>query len=272
VSSWTPARAHHERQLRRARRTTAVLAGLLVVALVAGGLALVQRATARRQEVIARSTGLAAQASARRESEPDLALLLAVEGHRLDDSIQTRGGLLDTLGQSPQLAALHQGYGELTSVDLSPDETTLAARTVDGHLRLWDFRTRAPKTPPIDTGQDKGDVAFSPDGRLVATSGDDGSVRLWDAARGTPVGAVMRHQPGGAASMRFSPTGGGWPRPVSKTAARGCGRCHRERRWPGSESTNWGPSSRPSARTAAPSSCPPSWPATWPWSTWPAGA
>jgi WD40 repeat protein/class 3 adenylate cyclase/energy-coupling factor transporter ATP-binding protein EcfA2 len=200
-------RAHHERQLRRARRTTAVLAGLLVLALVAGGLALIQRSTARRQEVIARSTGLAAQASARRESEPDLALLLAVEGHRLDDSIQTRGGLLDTLGQSPQLAALHQGYGELTSVDLSPDETTLAARTVDGRLRLWDFRTRAPKTPPIDTGQDKGDVAFSPDGRFLATSGDDGSVRLWDAARGTPVGAVMRHRPGGAASVRFSPDG-----------------------------------------------------------------
>jgi WD40 repeat protein/class 3 adenylate cyclase/energy-coupling factor transporter ATP-binding protein EcfA2 len=200
-ASW----AHHERQLRRARRTTAVLAGLLVVAVVAGGLALVQRSTARRQAVLARSTSLAAQASARRESEPDLALLLAVEGHRLDDSIQTRAGLLDTLGQSPRLAALHQGYGELTSVALSPDETTLAARTVDGDLRLWDFRGRAPKTAPIDTGQDKGDVAFSPDGRFVATSGDDGSVRLWDAARGTPVGAVMRHQPGGAASVRFSP-------------------------------------------------------------------
>jgi WD40 repeat protein/class 3 adenylate cyclase len=200
-------RAHHERQLRRARRTTAVLAGLLVLALVAGGLALVQRATARHQEVLARSTALSAQASARRESEPDLALLLAVEGHRLDDSIQTRGGLLDTLGQSPQLAALHQGYGELTSVALSPDEATLAARTVDGKLRLWDFRTRAPKTAPIDTDQDKGDVSFSPDGRLLATSGDDGTVRLWDAGRGTPVGAVMRHRPGGAARVRFSPDG-----------------------------------------------------------------
>jgi len=198
-------RAHQERQLRRARRTTAVLAGLLVVALIAGGLALVARSNADRQAVLARSTGLAAQASARRESEPDLALLLAVEGHRLDDSIQTRAGLLDTLGQSPQLAALHQGYGELTSVALSPDETTLAARTVDGYLRLWDFRSRAAKTPPIDTGQDKGDVTFSPDGRLLATSSDDGTVRLWDTARGTPVGAVMRHQPGGAASVRFSP-------------------------------------------------------------------
>jgi WD40 repeat protein/class 3 adenylate cyclase/energy-coupling factor transporter ATP-binding protein EcfA2 len=199
-------RAHQERQLRRARRTTAVLAGLLVVALIAGGLALVQRSTARRQAVLARSTSLAAQASARRETEPDLALLLAVEGHRLDDSIQTRGGLLDSIGQSPQLVGLHQGYGELSSVDLSPDETTLAARTVDGNLRLWDFRTRAPKTAPIDTGQDKGDVAFSPNGRLVATSGDDGTVRLWDAARGTAVGTVMR-QPGGAASVRFSPDG-----------------------------------------------------------------
>jgi WD40 repeat protein len=199
-------RAHQERQLRRARRTTAILAGLLVLALVAGALALVQRSTARRQAVLARSTALAAQASARRASEPDLALLLAVEGHRLDDSVPTRGGLLETVGQSPQLAALHQGYGELTAVDLSPDGSTLAVRTVDGALRLWDFRTRAARTPPIRAHQGKGDVAFSPDGRLAATSGEDGSVRLWDAGRGAPVGAVMRHH-GVAASVRFSPDG-----------------------------------------------------------------
>ena len=199
--------AQQERQLRRARRTTAVLAGLLVVALVAGGLTLVARSAAQRQTVLARSTGLAAQASARRASEPDLALLLAVEGHRLDDSVATRGGLLDTVGQSPRLAALHQGYGDINSLDLSPDESTLAVRTVDGALRLWDFRTRAPPTAPIDTGQDKGDVAFSPDGRLLATTGDDGSVRLWEAAHGTPVGAAMRHRPGGASSVRFSPDG-----------------------------------------------------------------
>jgi WD40 repeat protein/class 3 adenylate cyclase/energy-coupling factor transporter ATP-binding protein EcfA2 len=200
-------RAHHERQLRRARRTTAVLAGLLVVALVAGGLALVQRSTARRQAVLARSTALAAQASARRASEPDLAMLLAVEGHRLHDSVATRGGLLETVGQSPQLEGLHQGYGDSSSVDLSPDGSTLAVRTLDGALRLWDFRTRTPRTPPIDTGQQKGDVAFGPDGRLLATTGEDGSVRLWNAARGTPVGARMAGHPGGASSVRFSPDG-----------------------------------------------------------------
>jgi WD40 repeat protein len=199
--------AHHERQLRRARRTTAVLAGLLVVALAAGGLALAARSAAQQQTVLARSTGLAAQASARRTSEPDLALLLAVEGHRLDDSVATRGGLLDTVGQSPRLAALHQGYGDIHALDLSPDESTLAVRTADGALRLWDFRTRAPPAAPIDTAQEKGDVAFSPDGRLLATTGDDGSVRLWDAARGTPAGATMRGHPGGAATVRFSPDG-----------------------------------------------------------------
>jgi WD40 repeat protein len=199
--------SQHERQLRRARRTTAVLAGLLVLALVAGGLALAARSSAQRQTVLARSTGLAAQASARRDSEPDLALLLAVEGHRLDDSVATRSGLLETLGQNPRLVGLHQGYGTTAGVDFSPDETTLAVRSGDGTLRLWDFRTRTPRTPPIPAHQGGGgDVTFSPDGRLLATSGDDGRVRLWDARTVTPVGAVMTHE-GVAVSARFSPDG-----------------------------------------------------------------
>jgi WD40 repeat protein/energy-coupling factor transporter ATP-binding protein EcfA2 len=199
-------RAHQERQLRRARRTTAILVGLLALALVAGGLALVQRSTAQRQTVLARSTGLAAQASARRSSEPDLAMLLAVEGHRLQDSVATRGGLLETVGQSPQLAGLHQGYGNVGSLDLSPDESTLAVRTGDGKLRLWDFRTRSPRTPPIDAHEGVGRVAFSPDGRLVVSSGDEGRVRLWDARTGAPVGAEMGHE-GVAAATTFSPDG-----------------------------------------------------------------
>jgi WD40 repeat protein/DNA-binding SARP family transcriptional activator len=196
----------HEQQLRRARRTTALLAILLVVAVLAGALALVSRSAERRQALLARSTGLAAQASARRMSEPDLALLLAVESHRLDDSVATRGGLLETIGQSPRLAGLHQGYGDVASIDLSSDESTLAVRTGDGMLRLWDFRTRAARTPPIRAHEGKGDVAFSPNGGLVATTGEDGLVRLWDTGRGTAVGAVMRHA-GVAASVRFSPDG-----------------------------------------------------------------
>jgi WD40 repeat protein/DNA-binding SARP family transcriptional activator len=196
----------HERQLRRARRTTAVLAGLLVVVLAAGGLALVARSSAHRQAVVARSTGLAAQASARRTSQPDLALLLAVEGHRVDDSVATRSGLLDTVGQNPRLVGLHQGYGDTSSIDLSPDEATLAVRSADGTLRLWDFRTRSPRTPPIDAHEGEGDVRFSPDGSLVATSGDDGKIRLWDARTGKPVGAAMAHE-GVAASTSFSPDG-----------------------------------------------------------------
>ena len=199
-------RHHHERQLRRARRTTAVLAGLLVVALVAGGLALVARSNAARQAVLARSTALAAQASARRTSEPDLAMLLAVEGHRLHDSVATRGGLLEILGQNPRLAALHQGYGDTSSVDLSPDESTLAVRSADGNLRLWDLHTRQPRTPPIDAHRGAGSVAYSPDGRLLATSGDDGRVRLWDAGSGRPLPAAMSHH-GSASSVQFSPDG-----------------------------------------------------------------
>jgi glucose/arabinose dehydrogenase len=157
--------------------------------------------------VLARSTGLAAQASARRSSELDLALLLAVEGHRLDDSVATRGGLLETVGQSPRLVDLHYEYGaNIWSIDLSTDESTMAVRSGDGTLRLWDFRTRAPRTPPLPDLQGRGDVAFSPDGHLLVTTGEDGQIQLWDAVRGAPIRKWQGHR-GVAASARFSRTG-----------------------------------------------------------------
>jgi WD40 repeat protein/DNA-binding SARP family transcriptional activator len=195
----------HERQLRRARRTTAVLASLLVVVLVAGALALVQRSTARRNQVIAAARGLAAQATARTGSQSDLAFLLAVEASRSQDSVETRGGLLTVLGQSARLTGFKQGFGnDLYAFGLAPDGSTVAAGSRDGTLRFGDLGAGTPRTPPIKAHGGLFSLTFSRDGRLLVTAGEDGTARLWNVARASPVGNPLKHQ-GAVRAAGFSP-------------------------------------------------------------------
>ncbi len=177
-----------DRQRRTNRRLRGLLAGVavfLVLALVAGALALVQRSDARRQALVATSQRVGAQALL--QAQLDRSLLLAREAVRLDDSVETRSDLLGALLTAPQAFRIYHGNGNrILVVALSPDDRTLALAdnngTVDfvdtasgrrlGSLRLPDDGT------PIS-------AAFSPDGRtfLASPATDDGGLAvLYDAA------------------------------------------------------------------------------------------
>jgi WD40 repeat protein/class 3 adenylate cyclase/energy-coupling factor transporter ATP-binding protein EcfA2 len=192
----------HDRQLRSARRTarrlrtlTVGLAGVLVLALVAGTLALVQRGNAQRQAVRADAGRLAALAGERVGRESDLAMLLAVEAHRLEDSVSTRGALLTVVGQSPRLTALRHEFGnDILFAALTPDGKILATCRTDGILRLWDFATGKPRTPPIKASESSFGGVFSPDGRVFATGDGTGILRVWEVATGKPLATRRAHQ------------------------------------------------------------------------------
>jgi WD40 repeat protein len=140
-----------ERETRRIRRTNrrlrALLVGvalLLVVALVAGALAVVQRGRAQRSATVALSQSLGAKAVA--ETKLDTALLLAEEGVKLDDSLETRSNLLTVLLHSPSaIRVLHPGTLGSSPVALAvaPDDRTLAVVNLDGSLRFYDTATGA---------------------------------------------------------------------------------------------------------------------------------
>jgi hypothetical protein len=86
---------------RRARRRRiqafTALSVLLMLALIAAGIAVTQRNTAQQQQKMAVARGLVAQADAARNTDPRTALLLGIAAHRLHNSPETQASLVTTL-------------------------------------------------------------------------------------------------------------------------------------------------------------------------------
>ncbi len=184
--------ASRDASTRAQRRLRAVLAGvasLLVLAVIAGAVALDQRSQARGQATAAAAESLGAQALA--EGDLDTSLLLARQGVALQDSPRTRSNLLAALLKSPAAVAVLHGPGRrLTSLALGPDDHTLAYTDDEGWLRFVDIRTRRRAAPDVFVpGVGPGPLGdaprFSPDGALVAVG-----PRIVDAHSGRRIAAL----------------------------------------------------------------------------------
>ena len=115
------------------------VAALLVLAVIAGAVALDQRGNARDEAAATDAQRLGARALL--ENDLDTSLLLARQGVALDDSVQTRGSLLAALGKGPAAIGVMRGDGErMWELALSPDERTLAAGDPAGNVFLFDTR------------------------------------------------------------------------------------------------------------------------------------
>jgi WD40 repeat protein/DNA-binding SARP family transcriptional activator len=166
-------RAASERSQRRLRATLAGVAALLVLAVIAGAVALEQRGAAREEAIAAEAQRLGARALV--DKGLDRALLLARQGVALHDSVQTRGNLLAALVRSPAAIGVLRGAGErMWTIELSPDEHTLAAGDPSGNVLLFDTRTRRRLATIEPTSGDWWivELAFSPDGRRLAIAHD----------------------------------------------------------------------------------------------------
>jgi len=132
--------ARQRRQNRRLRTLLAGAVALLVLAVIAGAVALVSRSNAQHEAKVALGRQLGAEAV----SEPriDLAMLLARESLNLDRSTQTEGTLLATLLRAPTVI----GTFTMPIVDrpqdvrVSPDGRTIAVITNNGLMRIFSTR------------------------------------------------------------------------------------------------------------------------------------
>jgi len=229
-------------QVRNNRRLRALLTGvasLLVVALVAGGLAVQQQGQAdearsdaeaqaalaserEREAVVAQADAertafdaetrrLAADAVALVDTNPDVALLLAAEAHRRDPTPETVAGLQGVLtATGPYLGAIGRGENFLaggwlddgTIVGLT--ETSVRFHDGETHELIEVHELSAPVATPAATATVA--VAFDAVGSLVAVGSEDGSVTVIEASGGSDLSSeVLNVSQTAISAVEFDP-------------------------------------------------------------------
>jgi WD40 repeat protein len=184
-----------EHEIRIERRSARLLRGLVLVfaaaALIAAVLTVVatkQRGSAERGARIATARELAAASVANLEADPELSVLLAIEGVRTTRSVDGTvlreaeealhravvasrlelevRGLGGQVAWSPRGVFVSEGPEKSGLIDIRDAETGKSVLSFQGHHG------------------DVTDVAFSPDGSKLASTGDDGKLNVWDPSTG----------------------------------------------------------------------------------------
>jgi WD40 repeat protein len=163
------------RSVRRLRVLAVGLAGVLMLALLAGAFAFDQRneSADRRREAVAaalRADVRALHGRALNENRLDRALLYAAQAQRFEPSDDSRGALLQAVQRSPEATAILYADQALETVAASADGTTVAASGFEGTLYVWDAESRQRMTIP-DVAIFVESLDISSDGRYVAVVG-----------------------------------------------------------------------------------------------------
>jgi WD40 repeat protein len=195
----------------------AIAAGIMAVLLLrayrdANGArreALSARDLASRQEEIAHSRQLAAQAVQYVDDRVDLSLLLGLEASRGKDPEAGQSSLIAGLAASDDLYALLRGHsGEVRSVAFSPDNETLATAGLDRTIQIWNLRSRHLTRAPL-----KGHrgpvycINFSSDRVTLASGGGDGTILLWNVRSGEILHTLTPDSTRALFDVVFSPDG-----------------------------------------------------------------
>ncbi|MGE0220037.1 WD40 repeat domain-containing protein, partial [Mycolicibacterium sp.] len=166
----------HRKARRLARSAIAGLAVLLVLALVAGAVAFVQRSEAVRQRdlaaqqsLIARVGQLAATAVTAAQTDLQTSLALATTAYRTRPDSATLQALHEVLTTTAQLDEFITFDGPLSTVDGTPDAKLIVAGSDSGTVYL-DDRQSGHRGELMDLGGPIQFLAVSDDGRTVAAS------------------------------------------------------------------------------------------------------
>ncbi|MFI6601091.1 protein kinase [Nonomuraea sp. NPDC050536] len=191
---------------KRARRRTltiTALAGLLVVSLVAGGLALWQRQEATKQRDVLTAKQVAAEADRTRTTDPVLAMLLSVAAWRVSPQSEARSALTASFQQRETAAFRDPQVKGVASRALSRDGRTLVSVS-EGGVNVYDVRTHRRTggwQGPGLNGRMRQDPVLSRTGRLLmlATYEEFG---VWDLATGKRL--LKQSFPPGTADMHVT--------------------------------------------------------------------
>jgi WD40 repeat protein len=181
----------HRRARRIARAAVGSLALLVVVSLVFGTFAVIQRHRADHNALVADAGRIAAQARNVGADQLDLSLLLAVQSRRLVQSNATDGALEAVLARVPPGFEYSARIPETAGVVAAgADGRLLAVPGIDGVVYLvdghdWHTLRALRGFPPGSLGL-SGGVVVSADGSKVLASGN-GTVMVWNVRTGAPL-------------------------------------------------------------------------------------
>ncbi|GAA2305714.1 hypothetical protein GCM10010149_64440 [Nonomuraea roseoviolacea subsp. roseoviolacea] len=176
------------RRTRRRRLTTVALAGMLAVALAAGGVAVWQGRQTARQRDIAVAKQAAAEADRLRTTDPVAAMRLSVAAWRLSPQPEARSSLMSSLQQQETAVFRDPPVQGIAYRALSRDGRTLVSVSKQG-VNVYDVRTgrRTGGWKELDLD---GEIVFppvlSPSGRLMAQSTPK-ELGVWDLTTGRRV-------------------------------------------------------------------------------------
>jgi WD40 repeat protein/DNA-binding SARP family transcriptional activator len=185
-------RLHEQRRaIRRLRLSLTAVAAVLVVALAAVAVALREGRRADAQASVAQVRELSAASRAVAESDPQLAVLLALEavGRSEGEPAREAQEALHAAVASSRVDLVVPGLGG--SVAWSPDGALFVTEGPEdtGLIDVRDGRTGASVRSFVGHDGDVTGVAFAPDG-LLASTGGDGDLRVWDPHEGRLVTEV----------------------------------------------------------------------------------
>jgi WD40 repeat protein len=182
---------------RRQRQLVTGVSLALVVAIVLGVLALLQRNTAveqrhqaEQQRAAASSRALAANAFLNLPSDPQLSLLLALRAVRAAHTKEGEEALRSAVLQSRVRHELDPDAGQLTIATYRPDGAVIGTAATDRTAALWDADT-GKKIATLE-GHDMPVQAlkFSADSARVVTLAPDSTARVYDAASGALISVI----------------------------------------------------------------------------------
>ncbi|MEV1176868.1 WD40 repeat domain-containing protein, partial [Nonomuraea sp. NPDC049784] len=174
-----------KRRGRRRKLITTALAGLLVVALAAGGVAVWQRQQATERLDILTAKQVAAEADRLRTADPSLAMLLSVAAYRVSPQPEARSSLMGSLQQRETAVFRDPPVKGVGRRVLSRDGRTLVSVS-EGGVNVYDVRThrRTMGWPKMTLkGTSIQSPSLSRSGRLLAQTTSD-ELGVWDLKTG----------------------------------------------------------------------------------------